>query len=598
MRAWLRSARRMRGLAFVGLILALAGAFCWGQTFPEEMVGTGEPPMGEPPMSPQPPSSPNSPFKLPAPTPLPPEQAAPFVPAPPFAAGNPGGMSGPNEPAVPMVRLRIQAPARIEPDKEIEYRLLVENVSAAAAHHVLVRDRLPRGLEENVRAEPKFTDRKKTKDDTDLLWDLGTLRPGEQKAIVLTIKPKGSEDIQNFAYVQFEHGQKVTTRIAKPSMRVKVTAPTQAIRYEAVTFRIEIANTGAATLRNVVVTDEVPAGLEFVSGKPEPNGDKPLTWKLGDIPPQQMRHVEYQAIAKQTGTFRNRAKATGAGAAEATDGAAVTVGEAKLKISISAPQRRLANRPIPYRITVGNLGTVPITNVQVSDELPNGGVEFLSADSGGRREGEFLRWSLGNLSPGEQRSFHMVLRSPKAGWCWNEVKVQADHGLSDRARSEATHIDHSPNAPVIEIDKSPDRFVVGQKAIYTIRLFNPGKVDALNPRVFVAVPEEMSITAERGETPGQRRGQNVQFDPVKVLGASEEKVYTIEVVANKAGEAKLRAWWSDGRQDAGPTETWEDKTTIHDPAQTSAFARKAQQTQSRKSREEPCTSPTASLAGY
>jgi uncharacterized repeat protein (TIGR01451 family) len=568
MQGWLQSVRKMRGLAWAGLIVVLAAAASRGQT------PWGEPPMAEGPMSPQPPAVPAPTPTLPPPTPLPPEQAAPFVPPPPVAAVDPLG------PPPPVVRLRVQAPARVEPDKEIEYRLTVENVSTAAAHHVWVRDRLPTGVEDAVRAEPKNTDKKKTKEGlTDLLWDLGTLKPGEQKVIVLAIKPKGNEDVQNRAYVQFEHGQRVTTRLVKPSVRVKVTVPPQALLYQSVSFRIDVTNTGAVPLRNVIVTDELPAGLEFVDSKPQPNPEKPLTWKLGDLPPQQTRRIEYQAISKRTGKFSNQVKAT-AGAASATDSAAVTVGEAKLKIRVSGPPRRLVNRPIPYHITVGNLGTVPLANVQVSDELP-GGVEFVSASAGGRREGGFVRWTLGDLAPGELRPLVLVLRAPAPGWCWNEAKVQAGRDLSDKDRSNATRIE-SANAPVIEIEKSTNWLVVGQKQTYTIRLFNPGKNNVLHPSVRVVVPDQMSITAERGATTGERKGQQIHFDKVAVLDAGEEKVYTIEVEAKKAGEATLRAWWTDGRQDTGPTETWEDETIILDLARvTSRIASRARTLQAR-----------------
>jgi uncharacterized repeat protein (TIGR01451 family) len=576
MKAWLRCVRGVRGLTAAGLIAALAGAVSWSQALPQELPEQSEPPMLEPPMSPQPPAVPNPSFTLPSPTPLPPEQATPFVPAPPMPGVNP------LEPPAPQVRLRVQAPARVEPNKEIEYRLAVENVSAAAAHHVLVRDRLPRGVEENVRAEPDPTNQRKTKDgDTDLLWDFGTLKPGERKVIVLAVKPTGNEDVQNRAYVQFEHGQKVTTRIAKPSVRAKATAPPQAMRYQEITFGIEVANTGTSPLRDVVVNDELPAGLVFVSGKPEPNAEKPLTWKLGDVPPRQTRHIEYKAISQQTGTFRNNAKVAAAGGASAKDSAAVTVGEPKLKISISGPQRRVVNRPIPYHITVRNPGTVPLTNVQVSDELPPV-VEFVSADAGGKREGGFVRWSLGALAPSENRSLFVVLRSPEPGRCRNEVRVKADHDLSDKALSAETHIESAARAVVVEIDKNMDQLMVGQKATYTIRLFNPGMNNVLYPRLHVDVADEMSITAERGATTGQRQGQKIQFDKVNVLGKGEEKIYTIEVVAKKAGEAKLRAWWTDGRQDNGPTETWEDLTTIYDPAQPPMLATK---TQSRQTKE-------------
>jgi uncharacterized repeat protein (TIGR01451 family) len=572
----------MHWLVLAGTMVALAGAVSRGQAPPGEIPEFGDPSSwnspSEPPMVDGPPTQspvpPSSPFTPPSPRAMPPDQAAPFVP------GMPTPFAEPLVPPEPIVRLRVRAPSRVEPGKEIEYRLTVENISRADAHHVLVRDRLPRGVKEAVRAEPKVTEAKPTKDGlTDLLWELGTLKAGDHKTIVLAIKPEGTEDVQNRAYVQFEHGQQVTTRIAKPGVQVKVTAPTQAIKYESIVFRIEVANTGAVPLRNVVVMDQLPTSVQFgavVKGNPEPSieskkgqtGDK-LTWKLGDLQPNQTRRLEYQAIPTEVGKVSNQVKATADGGASATGSAAVTVVEQKLKISIGGPQRRLANRPIPYHITVRNLGTAALTNVQVADELPPGGIEFLSVDGGGRREGGFVRWALGTLAPGDHRSLHLVLRAPQSGWCWNQAMVRADNNLLDKARSEVTRIE-TASTPVIEIDKDADSLVVGQKATYTIRLFNPGKDlqkdNVLHPSVFIAVPDEMSIQGKRGPTTAQQQGQQIHFDRLNVLEAGKEELYVVEVQAQKAGEAKLRAWWSDGRQGIGPQETWEDSTLILDPA--------------------------------
>src|SRR6185437_4521375 len=95
------------------------------------------------------PDSPAPPFVAPPPNPLAPSETVPF-------AGIPFVGPEPMEPPMPFVRLRVRAPAEVQPGKEIEYQLTVENVSRAAAHHVIVRDRLPRGTD-FVRAKPKPT---------------------------------------------------------------------------------------------------------------------------------------------------------------------------------------------------------------------------------------------------------------------------------------------------------------------------------------------------------------------------------------------------------------------------------------------------------
>jgi uncharacterized repeat protein (TIGR01451 family) len=194
--------------------------------------------------------------------------------------------------------------------------------------------------------------------------------------------------------------------------------------------------------------------------------------------------------------------------------------------------------------------------------LPRG-IDFVSVSPGGRKEGGFVRWSLGTLPPGDRRSLYLVVKASASGWCWNQVTVKADNNLSDKARFGPTFIE-PVQKPVLEIDRSADSLTVGQKASYTIRLFNPGKYALLNASVVVTVPNELSITGMRGDSTGQREGQIVRFAPVEALDGGREAVHIIEVEAKKAGEAKLRATWTDGQKKPAPPETWEDTTIILD----------------------------------
>jgi uncharacterized repeat protein (TIGR01451 family) len=516
-----------------------------------------EPPLAGSPVPSKPPVSLAPPFTAPPPTPLAPDAAYPYA-GPPFVEAEP------MDPDVPVVRLRVRAPAQVQPDKDIEYRLTIENVSRAAAHHVLVRDRVPSG-KRFVRAEPKPTgEPKPTKSgETDLLWDFGTLKPGERKTIVLFLDPAGSDEIRNSAYVQYEHGQTVKTRVIKPGLKVRVTAPAQAILYHALTFRLEVANTGTVLAKDVVLTDDLPTGLEFVSGKPEPKPEKPLTWKLGDLAAGRTRIIEYQAISKKAGTFRNKAEVKAAGGVHQKASASVTVGEAKLSLTKSGPARRQVNRPTPYWITVSNPGTVAAVNVTVSDELP-AGIAFLTASAGGRVERGYVRWSLGTLPAGAERSLQVVLRAARPGRFGNMARAKAEPELSVQALAE-THFE-AASAVTVEIDKSADLLAVGQKASYTIRIVNPLKTAFLRPSLTITVPDEMTVLGQRGPTTAKREGQIIRFDPLPVLDAGGEKVYIVEVEAKKAGQAKLRVQLTDGRADLGTPREWEETTTIRPAA--------------------------------
>jgi hypothetical protein len=82
--------------------------------------------------------------------------------------------------------------------------------------------------------------------------------------------------------------------------------------------------------------------------------------------------------------------------------------------------------------------------------------------------------------------------------------------------------------------------------------------------LIITVPAEMAIVGQRGPTTAERKDQTVKFDALPALDAGKEVVYTIEVEAKKAGEARLRVELSDGRATSGVPQTWEEKTIIHE----------------------------------
>src|SRR5262249_8937087 len=141
------------------------------------------------------------------------------------------------EPPVPVVAIRVRVAATTPAGQELEYHLRVVNDSRAAAHHVTVRNPVPANAR-FVRATPEPTFR-----EPELVWRLGTLAPCASREIVLVLRPTGG-DVTNCARVQFEHGQCVTTRIARPQLGIRKTGPREALLYDALAFRIEVVNTG------------------------------------------------------------------------------------------------------------------------------------------------------------------------------------------------------------------------------------------------------------------------------------------------------------------------------------------------------------------
>ncbi len=468
-------------------------------------------------------------------TPEPPLAGAPGAPvAPPRPVPAPGKAPAarePGDPPVPMVSLRVRVPARAEPGKELEYRLQVENSSKAEAHHVLVRDRLPPGAR-LIRTSPDPKSRQ-----PDLIWDLGTLAPCAKKEIIVVIVPETGSEIENNAFVQFEHGQRVRTRINRPDLRLRVLAPPRVPLHDPITFQLEVTNVGPADAVDVVLKDQLPAELKFLTSKPSASGENPLTWKLGTLAPGQSRRVEYSAASLKADTFSDHAEVTAAGGVRQEGSAYVQVGD-RLLVAKSGPERRLVRRLTTYQITVTNTGTEAAANVQVANQLPKD-ITFVNATADGKLVGDRIRWSLGTLAPGARRSIQVAVRAGIPGKFKNVTEVTADGGLS-AWHAVWTQFEEAAG-PVIEIDRGEDLIEVGRPATCRVRVLNPGTAPAARVGLTVRVPDDWRLLRAAGRSTGRQEPGVVRFDPLPHLAAGEEAEYTVEVQATKPGPAPLRA---------------------------------------------------------
>src|SRR5262245_56578675 len=77
----------------------------------------------------------------------------------------------------------------------------------------------------------------------------------------------------------------------------------------------------------------------------------------------------------------------------------MVAGSPMLEITKTCPKLRYVGRDATFEINVTNKGTGPASNVVVTDTL-TGGVDFVSADNNGSRDGNNIVWRLGSLDAG------------------------------------------------------------------------------------------------------------------------------------------------------------------------------------------------------
>jgi uncharacterized repeat protein (TIGR01451 family) len=488
------------------------------------------------------------------------------APEPPLAdAGPPRAPGEAADLSPPLLTIRVRVAANAVAGQELEYRILVENRSRAAAHHVLVRAGPPAKVDFNadfVRASPEPGPRKPGEE---FRWEFGTLAGGASKEIVLVVKPTGAGDVPCCARVSYEHGQCVRSRLAGPEVRLKRSGPGRAALNDILTYRIEVSNGGPARADDVVVQEELPPGLDFLESDVSTPGDNPLTWKLGALEPGRSRKIEYKVIAKELGSKTLHGKVLVGGKTADESSVAVVVEQAKLTLEVSGPARRLVGRPTPYQIAIANTGTLPATGVRVLSQVPEEppGVAFVSADQGGKLVGNRVEWALGTLKPGERRVLQLVLKATKPGSLENVVKAEAERGL--RASAETKTEFEAGSGLSMEIDRGPAALLVGKQTVCTVKVINLGSADATRLALSFTAPEGLKVVGAKGPTAEPKQdGQTVQFAALEKLAAGAEAAFTVELEAVKKGPARLRAELTSDQTPSGPLKAEEALTVIEE----------------------------------
>lgn len=476
-----------------------------------------------PPPPAAPPVAPPAPVRL-APMPVPSAPAP--VPAAPPAPRPPVGTMNPQDPPTPAVSLQVRVPATVAVGKELEYHLVVRNVSAARAHHVLVRFPMPKSAtfvrtsEEPIKKEP------------DIVWDLRTMEPQAARDITLVIQP-GAADVQieSCARVQFEHGQCVTTAVTRPKLVVTQTGPSVVSLNDAVSYRVEVRNTGEAPATGVALRCPMQEGLEAVGGK------NPQMWDLGTLAPGQSVVREYQALARKIGSLCTTASATAAGGVTADGQCCVTVGEGKVQIEMKGPDRALVNRPATFQMTVSNPGTAPVAGVVLDNPLP-AGATFLSASDGGRFNGSQVQWQFARLGVNERRTVQLVLNVPTAGEVMNRATASAERLAMVEATAKTDFEGITGLTADVSVKDNPVE--VGSQTSYIVTVRNQGDAAASKVAVVATIPEQMTVVEARGQTKQHTDGLVVTFEPLETLAPRAEVRYEIVVHAQQPGDARFQ----------------------------------------------------------
>lgn len=308
-----------------------------------------------------------------------------------------------------------------------------------------------------------------------------------------------------------------TCNPSSSSVLVEYQMPSEVLVGQAFDIHYRISNLTDCTLRDVTWITDAPENFNATESSPEPTDTSAgkAVWNLGEFAPKQAKEVRIRGTARQEGTI------TGCGTVTFVPVVCQTIRVVRAAIELvkTMPADVIICDPIPVKLAVKNTGSSALTNVRVTDELPDG----LAAD--GRRS---VAFDAGSLRPGETKEFTFNATAARTGRFTNPAKATCAEGLTAEDSKAVT-----VHQPVLEISCTApaDRFAGRPiEVCYTVR--NTGDAPAAGTMVEVSLPSGASF---RGASPGgNQSGGKVAWD-LGSLAPGASKEVCLNAVADSIG---------------------------------------------------------------
>jgi uncharacterized repeat protein (TIGR01451 family)/fimbrial isopeptide formation D2 family protein len=287
-------------------------------------------------------------------------------------------------------------------------------------------------------------------------------------------------------------------------------------------WTIEVTNTGTGPATDVVVDDELDAGMTYQAGtataspatgfseasvNPDPNdGSTPIdvVWNISSIPAGGSVTITFPVAALPGLASGTRIdNSTGVTSLEVptpvTDTGDVTISlSADLAASKSfTPAAPVAGEGFAYTIGVTNLGPSDAAGVSLSDPLPPQAT-FVSAP-GCTESGGTVTCAVGDLAVGDSRQFTVnVTLVPDAGFVTNTVTVSGTTPDPNPNNDQATASFTASSSADVSITKvaSPGTINQGQTSVFELVVSNAGPSVAESVTVSDPLPAGLAYVSD------------------------------------------------------------------------------------------------------
>ncbi len=447
----------------------------------------------------------------------------------------------------PSVVIQKLAPSEVRVGKACDFVIKVRNVGTVPALDVRVFDSVPDGtsLMETVPSAEQAAGL--------MIWQLGDLKPGDERSITMRLIPEVEGEIGSVARVTFEAAASVRTLATLPAIKLVQRAPEEVLIGQQLEIEIELSNTGSGAAEQVVLKAVLPEGLEHPMGSELDN-------PIGTMPPGDLRRQLLRVRATKPGIVKSVVSLVNADGTLSESSVDIKVIAPNLQVVLAGPAMRYLERQATYSVQIANTGTANASEIDLVAFLDSG-LKFVSTDFEGKYDPNrhAVTWSLAELPAGESGQVPLTLLPVESGTQSVRLEATADLGIS--VSSEKQLAIETLAELSFSIADNNDPIEAGTETMYEIRVQNSGSREDSNVRLEVQLPHPgMKLVSAEPSAATDGRGR-VVFEPLARLAAKGEYVFRV-VVSGVTPDTHLIKATLMSDQSKKPV-TKEESTTVY-----------------------------------
>ncbi|MCP4177258.1 MAG: hypothetical protein GY756_05785 [bacterium] len=423
-------------------------------------------------------------------------------------------------------------PKTVSPNSPIDIKLSIKNNADYEINKLLLREYIPNKFV-ITKITPAVTSRK----DTNLLWQIDSLKPSQSKSVTITglIKTPGSvrytgTSILNFETKDLKDGFSTVSVIA-PDLDFELSSPTNSIIYSKIPINLVFKNDGTAPVNNVKLVHTLPKGLLTYEGKSE------IDLNIGTLSAKETKNITVDLQGIKKGKYQTEFTVVADNNLKSEAGLKLLITQPEFKIILVAPNKRFVGDIIPYTVKIKNIGNAPAENTVVQLVIPDG-TNLTSMKGKGSTDNNKITWEVDTVYPNEIKTVAAKALAKKimSARAVATVTANASKQLEIAKTTDVAGI----SALLCKLIDTHDPVPVGEEEIYELTVTNQGSLPATKIKVKCYLEDSMEYVKSSGASKGSVSNAVLDFEPLPSLEPNAEAKWKIHIKAVKAGDARFK----------------------------------------------------------